>query len=91
MAGRSRDTYKKRQKEVARAEKQKEKVARRQERKLNPGVETGEPTQENLAGLFGGPDDYSLALPGEGSAKAATAHESAPPRSDHSGVAKSSV
>jgi hypothetical protein len=35
MAGRSRDTYKKRQKEVARAEKQREKVARRLERKLH--------------------------------------------------------
>lgn len=33
MAGRSRDTYKKRQKEVARAEKQREKAARRMERK----------------------------------------------------------
>ena len=91
MAGRSRDTYKKRQKEVARAEKQKEKVARRIERKLNPDVETGEPTQENLAGLFGGPDDFSIGLPDEGSAKAATAHESAPPRNDNSGLAKPSV
>jgi hypothetical protein len=35
MAGRSRDTYKKRQKEVARAEKQREKAARRIERKLH--------------------------------------------------------
>jgi hypothetical protein len=33
MAGRSRDTYKKRQKEVARAEKKQEKLARRVERK----------------------------------------------------------
>ncbi|HLK18824.1 MAG TPA: hypothetical protein VKT81_07700 [Bryobacteraceae bacterium] len=42
MAGRSRDTYKKRQKEVARAEKQREKAARRQERKANKGdTETG--------------------------------------------------
>jgi hypothetical protein len=42
MAGRSRDTYKKRQKEVARAEKQREKAARRVDRKLNPGTESGE-------------------------------------------------
>lgn len=42
MAGRSRDTYKKRQKEVARAEKQREKAARRQERKTTKGdAETG--------------------------------------------------
>jgi hypothetical protein len=34
MAGRTGDTFKKRQKEVARAEKQKEKIARRMERKL---------------------------------------------------------
>lgn len=34
MAGRSRDTYKKRQKEVARIEKQRAKFARRMERKL---------------------------------------------------------
>ena len=43
MAGRSRDTYKKRQKEVARAEKQREKAARRLERKLHKNdPETGE-------------------------------------------------
>jgi len=34
MAGRTGDTFKKRQKEVARAEKAKEKMARRLERKL---------------------------------------------------------
>jgi len=34
MAGRSSDTFKKRQKEVARAEKQQEKMARRLQRKL---------------------------------------------------------
>jgi hypothetical protein len=34
MAGRTGDTFKKRQKEVARAEKAKEKLARRLERKL---------------------------------------------------------
>jgi hypothetical protein len=42
MAGRSRDTYKKRQKEVARAEKQREKAARRVDRKMHPGPESGE-------------------------------------------------
>jgi hypothetical protein len=43
MAGRSRDTYKKRQKEVARAEKQREKAARRLDRKLHKNdPETGE-------------------------------------------------
>ena len=35
MAGRSGDTFKKRQKEVARAEKHREKLARRLERKQN--------------------------------------------------------
>jgi hypothetical protein len=82
MAGRSRDTYKKRQKEVARAEKQKEKVARRSERKLKGDVDDGEPTEEILSGLFGGPDDpYSRDIP---SAKAATAHDSAPARREGS-------
>ena len=37
MAGRTGDTFKKRQKEVARAEKAKEKLARRLERKLRKG------------------------------------------------------
>lgn len=36
MAGRSGDTFKKRQKEVARAEKHREKLARRLERKHQP-------------------------------------------------------
>ena len=44
MATRSRTTFKKRQKEIARAEKQREKVARRMERKQEgtgaPGPET---------------------------------------------------
>jgi hypothetical protein len=85
MAGRSRDTYKKRQKEVARAEKQKEKVARRSERKLKGDVDDGEPTEEILSGLFGGPDDpYSPNIPGASSAKAATAHDSAPARREGS-------
>jgi hypothetical protein len=54
MAGRSRDTYKKRQKEVARAEKQREKAARRMERKLHKnapemGIAAGA-SEENLDG-----------------------------------------
>jgi hypothetical protein len=52
MAGRSRDTYKKRQKEVARAEKAREKAARRMERKQqkkNPELgPDGEPLEDNL-------------------------------------------
>jgi len=36
MAGRSGDTFKKRQKEVARAEKHREKLAKRLERKTHP-------------------------------------------------------
>ena len=85
MAGRSRDTYKKRQKEVARAEKQKEKVARRSEKKLKGDVDDGEPTEEILSGLFGGPDDlYSPNIRGASSAKAATAHDSTPARREGS-------
>jgi hypothetical protein len=45
MAGRSGDTFKKRQKEVARAEKHREKLARRMERKQNkqnPDSELGQ-------------------------------------------------
>jgi hypothetical protein len=47
MAGRSRDTYKKRQKEVARAEKQREKAARRVERKLHK-KEGGDAPDDNI-------------------------------------------
>jgi hypothetical protein len=46
MAGRSGDTFKKRQKEVARAEKHREKLARRLERKQHKG-EGGEMVDEN--------------------------------------------
>jgi hypothetical protein len=50
MAGRSGDTFKKRQKEVARAEKHREKLARRLERKQNKGSgEGGEPDDNGLA------------------------------------------
>ena len=54
MAGRSRDTFKKRQKEVARAEKQRDKIARRMERKLHKGdpetgdIEGGAPSDDIL-------------------------------------------
>jgi DNA-binding MarR family transcriptional regulator len=52
MAGRSRDTYKKRQKEVARAEKQREKAARRLDRKLHKDDpetgEAGDASEDNL-------------------------------------------
>jgi hypothetical protein len=54
MAGRSRDTFKKRQKEVARAEKQRDKIARRMERKLHKGdpetgdIEAGAPSDDIL-------------------------------------------
>jgi hypothetical protein len=46
MAGRSGDTFKKRQKEVARAEKHREKLAKRLERKQHKG-EGGELVDEN--------------------------------------------
>jgi hypothetical protein len=47
MAGRSRDTYKKRQKEVARAEKARDKAARRVERKLHK-KEGGDVSDDNI-------------------------------------------
>jgi hypothetical protein len=54
MAGRSGDTFKKRQKEVARAEKHREKLARRLERKQHKGTPDGEPgeglTDDELSG-----------------------------------------
>lgn len=51
MAGRSGDTFKKRQKEVARAEKHREKLARRLERKHQPKQSpNGEPG--SLVGEF---------------------------------------
>ena len=48
MASRSRDTFKKRQKEVARAEKQQEKAARRMQRKAEKRAqaENGVPAAE---------------------------------------------
>ena len=44
MAGRSGDTFKKRQKEVARAEKHREKLARRMERKHNKNAPEADQT-----------------------------------------------
>jgi putative component of toxin-antitoxin plasmid stabilization module len=49
MAGRSGDTFKKRQKEVARAEKHREKLARRLERKQNKGSGDGGETADGLS------------------------------------------
>ena len=48
MAGRSSSTYKKRQKELARQEKQREKIAKRAERKLHrqPGLPEIAPLEE---------------------------------------------
>jgi hypothetical protein len=43
MATRSRTTFQKRQKEIARAEKQRDKVARRLQRKLNGDLGIGDP------------------------------------------------
>ncbi len=55
MAGRSGDTFKKRQKEVARAEKHREKLAKRLERKQHKG-EGGEMVDENGLAIM---DDLS--------------------------------
>ena len=60
MAGRSGDTFKKRQKEVARAEKHREKLAKRLERKQHKG-EGGEMVDEN--GLAIMDDDLSEDAP----------------------------
>ena len=54
MPGRGPQTFKKRQKEVARAEKHREKLARRLERKQHKGTPDGEPgeglTDDELSG-----------------------------------------
>jgi len=65
MPTRSRTTFKKRQKELARMEKQRDKAARRMQRKLDP-KESGEPeaapeaTDDLLAGLNAEPSAKSL-------------------------------
>ena len=52
MAMRSRTTFKKRQKELARQEKQRDKVARRLQRKLEKSSETGDSeASEGEAGM----------------------------------------
>jgi hypothetical protein len=56
MAGRSGDTFKKRQKEVARAEKHREKLAKRLERKQHKG-EGGDLVDENGLAII---DDNDL-------------------------------
>jgi hypothetical protein len=56
MAGRSGDTFKKRQKEVARAEKHREKLAKRLERKQHKG-EGGDQVDENGLAILDDDDD----------------------------------
>jgi predicted Zn-dependent protease len=55
MATRSRTSFQKRQKEIARAEKQRDKAAKRAQRKLNPSAEGDEEsdviTAEEAAGI----------------------------------------
>ena len=58
MAGRSGDTFKKRQKEVARAEKHREKLAKRLERKQHKG-EGGDLVDENGLAILDDDDDLS--------------------------------
>ncbi len=60
MAGRSGDTFKKRQKEVARAEKHREKLARRLERKQHKG-EGGEAVDADGLAIMDD-DDFSSDL-----------------------------
>ncbi len=63
MAGRSGDTFKKRQKEVARAEKHREKLAKRLERKQHKG-EGGDLVDENgLAIIDDDDNDLSEDVP----------------------------
>ena len=59
MAGRSNTTLKKRQKEMARAEKQREKFAKRLERKKGETGETSDAPQEE-EGLEGSPSTEAL-------------------------------
>lgn len=61
MAKKSRPTFQKRQKELARLEKQKEKLARRLEtknREVRPGAEMGE-DDPDLVGIRPGPQPLS--------------------------------
>jgi hypothetical protein len=60
MAGRSNTTLKKRQKEMARAEKQREKFAKRLDKKKG---EPGEQTDENPEGIEESTEDPLMTLP----------------------------
>ncbi len=62
MAGRSGDTFKKRQKEVARAEKHREKLAKRLERKQHKG-EGGDLVDENGLAIIDDDNDLSEDAP----------------------------
>lgn len=65
MATRSRSTFKKRQKELARMEKQRDKAAKRVQRKLEKqigGIQTDDTVEEDL---FAGDEDFASESPGE--------------------------
>lgn len=68
MAMRSRTTFKKRQKELARQEKQRDKVARRLQRKLEKhSPEAGEGLAEDGDGALDHDDDLEPVAPSAGS------------------------
>jgi hypothetical protein len=68
MAMRSRTTFKKRQKELARQEKQRDKVARRLQRKLEKHApETGEGLPEDGDGALDHDDEFEPVAPSAGS------------------------
>ena len=82
MATRSRTTFQKRQKEIARAEKQRDKVARRLQRKLN-GDQTSDPNvleagdEENLVNGVSAVGSSPLAAEASSEAQAPPASEPA--------------
>lgn len=85
MATRSRTTFQKRQKEIARAEKQRDKVARRLQRKLNGDLGISDPDaveggdEENLVNGISAVDGSSADSADAGSDRnAPTAPEAAP-------------
>lgn len=59
MATRSHTTFKKRQKELARVEKQRDKVAKREQRKIEKGTGPGEDVFDENAVLTG-PQIYGI-------------------------------
>lgn len=80
MGMRSGTTFKKRQKEIARMEKQRDKAARRIQRKSDKEPDSGVPEEEDLLGL-GLLDELSTTTPGPARAReSAPASESAPAR-----------